>query len=272
VLINAPGREYEWDVTAAAQQWVMDPASNQGVLIHSADGAVTYGFFSSDWVLPEQHPILTIDYTIPPPTATPTNTPTATPPWTATFTPTPTQTGTPTPTITPTPETGMVSGIVFFDENQNKQREPEEPRVGEVTISLRSLGGQLLGQAVSRANGGWEFPGLDPDTYEVELTLPGPTWIGTTPLNVPVLVLSGSTTYVPFGIYNTEPTPTPTLTPSSTPTLTETPVPTSTPTVTETPTPTPTATLTPTPTRTPTPTNTPVLLWQYLPMVQKDFP
>ncbi|MGQ9715542.1 MAG: DNRLRE domain-containing protein, partial [Anaerolineae bacterium] len=83
VVISAPNRYYEFDITEAAQEWVGNPSGNQGVLLLAQDMAVTYAFYSSEWPLVEYQPQLTVEYYLPPPT------------------PTPPPTGPPTPTRTP---------------------------------------------------------------------------------------------------------------------------------------------------------------------------
>jgi len=266
VVISAPNEYYNFDVTSAAQQWVTNPAGNHGVLIFADDSAVTYNFYTSEWVLSEQQPQLTVDYYLPPPSPTPTATPTATPPWTAT------PTATATATWTATPTTGDIAGVVYFDENQNMQRDPGEPGIPNVQVSVLRADDTPVGDALTQADGNYAFPMLPADTYKVKVTLPGPSWIATTPDTVWALVVSGSVTYVNFGLYDTTPTATPTATVTATPTWTPTPTSTATPTMTPTMTMTPTPTWTPTATNTPTPTSTPVLIWHYLPMIQRDFP
>lgn len=254
VVISAPNRTYEFDVTAAAQQWVSNPASNQGVLILAQDMAVTYGFYASEWALVDQRPELVVEYHLPPPTPTPTWTPTATPTATATATPTTT------PTFTPTPSTGDIAGVVWFDEDQDLQKDPGEVGLGGVQVSVRYMDDTPVGDMLTLADGSYAFPSLTEGTYKVVVTLPGPSWVATTPNPTWAVVLPGSVTFVNFGLFDTTPTATPT------PTFTATPTPTHTPTW------TPTPTLTPTPTITPTPTPTPVLQWYYLPMVVRGFP
>ncbi len=84
-----------FDITLAAQQWVHDPNSNQGLIIGgTSPGSVYYSFASRENIQESIRPRLIVRYHIPP-------TPTPTPSPTATFTPTPTHT--PTPTYTPTP-------------------------------------------------------------------------------------------------------------------------------------------------------------------------
>ncbi|MBC7224201.1 MAG: carboxypeptidase regulatory-like domain-containing protein, partial [Anaerolineae bacterium] len=220
----------------------------------------------SEWALVDQRPELVVEYYLPPPTATPTWTPTATPPWTATPTATATATPTATPTFTPTPSTGDIAGVVWFDEDQDLQKDPEEAGLGGVQVSVRHMDDTPVGDMLTLADGSYAFPSLREGTYKVVVTLPGPSWIATTPNPTWAVVLPGSVTFVNFGLFDTTPTPTPTPTQTRTPTWTPTP------TFTATPTPTRTPTWTPTPTITPTPTPTPVLQWYYLPMIVRGFP
>ena len=90
----------EWDVTAAAQQWVSDPSSNRGVLLQSPTLAVVYSYYSSQWFFtPLRRPKLVVEWYVPP---TPTPSPSATPTETGTPTATPTVTRSPTGTATST--------------------------------------------------------------------------------------------------------------------------------------------------------------------------
>ena len=104
-----PIREfYDWDVTQMAQQWVSDPASNEGVLLVAEGLSTEYQFRTSEVTSGSLRPYLVVTYRPVPPTITPTRTTSPTP--TATHTPTrtrtptpgPTATNTSTPTITPT--------------------------------------------------------------------------------------------------------------------------------------------------------------------------
>ena len=97
-----------FDVTAAARGWQSNPAANFGVVLAatSAD-AVQYSLASREASPADQHPILTVRFTLVTPTATPTRTigatSTATPTRAigATSTVTPTRRPTKTPTATP---------------------------------------------------------------------------------------------------------------------------------------------------------------------------
>ncbi|MBC7224753.1 MAG: DNRLRE domain-containing protein, partial [Anaerolineae bacterium] len=88
----------------AVQDWVDNPAGNEGLLLIGSATTVTYAFYAREWPDPGLRPQLIIHYASGP-TPTPTNTPTVTPTPTASNTPTitPTPTDTDTPTVTPTP-------------------------------------------------------------------------------------------------------------------------------------------------------------------------
>ena len=90
-----------WNVTTAAQRWVADPTSNQGLIIGGqSQGSVYYNFDSRESIWKEHRPRLSIRYHLPP-TPTPT----------ATFTATPTPTPTPTLFVIPTSTPGAVKRI-----------------------------------------------------------------------------------------------------------------------------------------------------------------
>jgi len=100
-------------ITALAQAWAADPASNHGLLLRGvSSAAVGYHFASASAYNVSDRPRLVIDYALRPaatrtPTATatrpPTTSPTVSPTGTRTRTPTPTGSPTITPTPTPTP-------------------------------------------------------------------------------------------------------------------------------------------------------------------------
>lgn len=95
----------EFDVTAAAAQWLSAPAQNQGLILigGAASGNVAYSFAARDYADVTLRPRLALTYLLPtpPPAATATRTPTATATRTPTATPTATRSATATPTATP---------------------------------------------------------------------------------------------------------------------------------------------------------------------------
>jgi hypothetical protein len=105
-VVSATGQWYKFNVTSMVQDWVNDPASNNGVLVKgvSTGAPAEYMFLSRESGMSEWRPILRIQYEASTSTATPTPTPTSsrTPTPTKTPTPTPTATGSRTPVVTPT--------------------------------------------------------------------------------------------------------------------------------------------------------------------------
>jgi len=101
---------YNWDLTAMAQMWVADPASNEGVVIVASGSSTQYQFRTSEIPASDARPYLVVTYQLgallPTPTRspTPTRTPTrtATPTVTSTLLAAPTQTTTPPTAATPT--------------------------------------------------------------------------------------------------------------------------------------------------------------------------
>ncbi|MCW5851639.1 MAG: hypothetical protein KIT87_16315 [Anaerolineae bacterium] len=151
-------------------------------------------------------------------------------------TPTPTLTRTPTitatPTSTPTTILATINGVVFNDLNGNGTREGGEPGIPNVTVTLYTAGpDNVLGtpddvpvaSTTTDPNGVYTFPNVTPGIYEVRETDPL-GFSSTTPNNVAVAALAGTTQTVNFGDQQNTPTPTTT----STPTATVTPTPTST--------------------------------------------
>ncbi|HUT14786.1 MAG TPA: DNRLRE domain-containing protein [Anaerolineae bacterium] len=114
--IEGVGNWCSFDVTAAAQDWLDDPASNQGIILKCGAhyGGGYYSFASSEHEDPALRPELFVVYeytastATPTVTGTPTGTPTRTPTPTPTSTPTTTPINTVTPTVTQTPTASHV--------------------------------------------------------------------------------------------------------------------------------------------------------------------
>ncbi|MDH7489745.1 MAG: SdrD B-like domain-containing protein, partial [Anaerolineae bacterium] len=150
-------------------------------------------------------------------TPTITRTPTATPTPTITNTPTatPTPTSTPTPIPTPMPGRGQIVGFAYWDVNHNDSREPYEPPLAGVGISLRDAHGVQLKTATSRADGYYEFLALYPGVYQVVQSGAPSGWQGisapwfgavtadeTYLVNFANALLSQSNLYLPFVMRN----------------------------------------------------------------------
>ncbi len=90
---------YTWDLTDMVQEWVDNPASNEGVLIVGEGGGNEYQFRTSESPSADVRPYLVITCSEEP---TPSATTPATPSPSATVTATPTNTATPTISATPT--------------------------------------------------------------------------------------------------------------------------------------------------------------------------
>jgi len=220
------------DVTDAAQYWLDHPDANYGVVV-KADSCRTltalYQFGSSDHATTALRPVLTINYFIPQPTATPTQTgtptrtptQTGTPTSTGTITATPTRTGSPTmtptitrtPTITVTPSAtvtvGAIRGVVFYDLDADGEREAGEPPVGGVELRL-SREGAPLATYTTMGDGLYQFTDLAEGPYALMQTdVPG--YISTTGANWVLPVLAGHTQVIDFGLWLV-PTPTRTAT------------------------------------------------------------
>lgn len=81
------------------------------------------------------------------------------------------------------PVPGKVTGAVFNDLNKNGLREAGEPLLTGWTISLYGSDGiTLLAQEVTVEGGQYNFGGLTPAKYFVEVKLLGPEWENTTPV------------------------------------------------------------------------------------------
>lgn len=98
------GAHSQWDVTAAAQSWLMQPDANFGLLLLPGGNARELWAASAEHPTADRRPRLTVRFSLLPRPATPTPSPTATPTATPspTASPSPTATPTETPTATPT--------------------------------------------------------------------------------------------------------------------------------------------------------------------------
>jgi hypothetical protein len=56
---------YDWDVTALVQRWIVDPASNKGVLFVGHDVDQEVRFHASEWRVESQRPRLSVTYIAP---------------------------------------------------------------------------------------------------------------------------------------------------------------------------------------------------------------
>ncbi|PKO20959.1 MAG: hypothetical protein CVU38_17325 [Chloroflexi bacterium HGW-Chloroflexi-1] len=138
----------------------------------------------------------------PTPTETPTETPTATP--TATNTPTNTPTASPTPTKTPT--TGRIEGYVWEDMNQDGQRQPDEPGLAGMVVTLNSAPAARLRvyqqrETITDDNGYYQFDDVLPRTCVLEVVAPSGYW-PTTQIRVELSVSANVVVTVPdIGFY-----------------------------------------------------------------------
>jgi hypothetical protein len=58
-------RFYDWDITALVQQWVGDPSTNRGILLFGQSVDQEIRLRSSEWIVAEQRPMLSVVYDIP---------------------------------------------------------------------------------------------------------------------------------------------------------------------------------------------------------------
>ncbi len=180
--VNAANREYVWDVSAAARQWVEEGVPNAGLLLIGQPGAnVGYSFLSSEAKEVDYRPRLVLAYYIAPPTATPTITPS--------------------PTVTPTPTAarGNIVGLVYHDLNRDGVRQPGEPGIPGVPVELLTLARQVLQRVLTVADGSFSFTELAPGTYIVrQHNLWG--YRSSTDSDV-VTTVAGGDTVITFGAY-----------------------------------------------------------------------
>lgn len=105
-------------------------------------------------------------------TATATQTPTFTPTRTPTFTPTPTRTATATATATPTPAPAAIGDRGWYDLDADGIQDADEGGATGVTVQLLDAAGNVLAATTTDAGGNYEFGGLAPGDYRIEVILP----------------------------------------------------------------------------------------------------
>jgi hypothetical protein len=269
------------------QNWVSDPAHNYGVILLSLsplDRQFWVLYSSQVGTEPGLRPRLIVSYYVPVPTPTATTIPTSTRTPTPSITPTPSNTPTSTQVVT----TAVVSGVAWWDQNANRQRDAGEPPMSGVTVILKNSQNVELGRRVTATDGSYEFANLTQGSYLLTKEDPvgyGSTWpstgayafylaggqrltgmdFGFAPLTTATLTATPTRTptltATSTGLPTTTSTATPTLTPAATATVTLTGTATSIATATTTLTPmaTRTSTRTPTGTSTLVPTVTPTL-------------
>ncbi len=138
-------------------------------------------------------------------THTPTPTPSPTPSPTPTLTATPTATHTPTITPTATQAQSAIAGVAWLDQDRDGHRQPEEPGMAGLVITLRVATGQLdrvdrERTAVTDAAGFYRFAEVVPGAYILQAETPPHTW-PTTGATVQVVVLPHQAVEVSFGFY-----------------------------------------------------------------------
>ncbi len=113
-------------------------------------------------------------------------------------------TPTPTATVTPTPRPGTVTGIAWWDGNNDRVIQPTEFKIPGVPVQIQrgscSSPGEVVGTATTNAAGAYAFSGLKAESYCVGVSGVhgyGPIG-GTTPLTVSVSPGGTSNANFPF--------------------------------------------------------------------------
>lgn len=81
----------------------------------------------------------------------------------------------PPPGVAPPPPpqcTGVIGDFVWSDLNRNGLQDLNEPGLGNVTVTLKDAGGNVLATTSTSGTGGYQFGGLCAGSYTVEMTTP----------------------------------------------------------------------------------------------------
>jgi fimbrial isopeptide formation D2 family protein len=91
-----------------------------------------------------------------------------------------------------------ISGTVFVDTNNNGTRDPGEPPLGGVTVTLKDANGNTVATTTTQPDGSYSFPNLPAGTYTVEETQPA-GYANGTPNTVSVTLAAGTPGTANFG-------------------------------------------------------------------------
>lgn len=61
-IVSAPNSSYTFELSALAQQWVSEPMMNNGILLKGDGNISEYRFFSSNYLIPDQIPVLKVTF------------------------------------------------------------------------------------------------------------------------------------------------------------------------------------------------------------------
>jgi len=95
-------------------------------------------------------------------------------------------------------QTGTISGTVFSDVNGDGIKQPSEPGLGTVTVTLKDSGGTVLHTAVTNSSGGYSFTDQEAGAYVVTATTPT-GFIATTATSQSVSLAAGGAGVANFG-------------------------------------------------------------------------
>jgi len=93
---------------------------------------------------------------------------------------------------------GTISGVSFVDLDGDGVRDPNEPPLAGVTITLRDPSGNVVATTVTGSNGTYVFSNVTPGNYTVNETDPS-GFVSTTPNTVPVTLPPGGSASANFG-------------------------------------------------------------------------
>lgn len=95
--------------------------------------------------------------------------------------------------------TGELSGVWFFDRNQDGQQQAEEPGATDTfPLEVRTADGAHVASTYTNQNGHYRLPDLAPGGYQIHFT--GDGYVPTTPADVSVTVQPDTTATVNFGM------------------------------------------------------------------------
>ncbi len=102
-----------------------------------------------------------------------------------------------------------IDGLVFEDRNSDKERQNDEPGIGQVLVTLYGQDGHMKEEVQTAADGTFFFRDLEPGGYTVVQTVPE-GYVAVSPSEVKLNLVGGQNWHLRFGVTNpVEPTPNP---------------------------------------------------------------
>jgi Flp pilus assembly protein CpaB len=103
-----------------------------------------------------------------------------------------------------------IDGLVFEDRNADKERQSDEPGIGEAIVTLYGQDGNMKEEVKTASDGSFFFRDLEPGGYTVVQAVPE-GYVAVSPSEIKLSLVGGQNWHLRFGVMTpVEPTPVPT--------------------------------------------------------------